>query len=310
MTKFGLLLPMSRAHLDAGGTARDVVETAVEAERLGYESVWVGDTLMRASLDPLTLLSALATATEQVILGTAALLAPLRDPILAANTISSIDLLSGGRLTLAVGSGFPGRSDPEFDLVGVPLEGRNARLDDIVALWRHLWSGGKSFHGKVLHYDSLPELPYPHRHGGPPIWLAGFTPKVLERAGRSYDGWLPYPPNPEDFASGLAAVRAAAPDADAVTPALFATVLIAEDAERGRRGLEQYCLANYGAPVEYIEKIQVLMTGSASQVAAQLARYGGARHVLIRPAALAPSAFREQVSQVAGMITDIRGKLS
>lgn len=124
---------------------------------------------------------------------------------------------------------------------------------------------------------------------------------------RLYDGWLPYPPDPADFASGLAAVRTAAADPAVITPALFATVLIDEDAERGRRGFEEYCLANYQAPLEYVEKIQVLITGSSGQVVtAELRRYldAGARHVLVRLATVEPEAFGRQLEQVAAMIAD------
>jgi len=302
-TKFGILLPITRAHVDAGGTARRAVATAVEAERLGFDSVWVGDTLARAPIDPLTLLGAIATSTERVTLGTAALLAALRDPILTASAITTLDLLSVGRVTLAVGAGFAGRSEVEFEWAGVPWPARKSRLDDIVALWRLLWSadGQKSFHGKVLHYDTLPELPPSHRDGGPPIWFAGFTPSGLERTARLYDGWLPYPPEPGDYASGLAAINAVNP---AVTPGLFATLLFDDDPGRARRRLQDYCLANYGKPLEFVEKIQVFITGSADEVAAGLRRYAdaGARHILIRPATVDPEVFAEQVALAAGLL--------
>ncbi|WP_414640317.1 LLM class flavin-dependent oxidoreductase [Amycolatopsis sp.] len=181
-------------------------------------------------------------------------------------------------------------------------------MDDIVALWRTLWTGGKSFHGKELHYDTLP-VPPPHRVGGPPVWLAGFTPKALERAGRLYDGWLPYPPDPADFATGLATVQANSQADKPVTPGLFATVFIGEN---GRRALADYCLAYYGAPLEFVETIQVFITGSRAEVAAGLRRYvdAGARHVLVRPATLVPEVFAGQVSQVAAMIVDSASGLS
>lgn len=302
-TKFGILLPMTRAHVDAGGTARQAVATAVEAERLGFDSVWVGDTLARAPIDPLTLLGAIASSTERVTLGTAALLAALRDPILTASAITTLDLLSEGRVTLAVGAGFPGRSEVEFAWAGVPWQERRARLDDIVALWRRLWSadGPKSFHGKVLHYDTLPELPPSQRDGGPPIWLAGFTPSGLERTGRLYDGWLPYPPKVADYLSGLKTINAVNP---AVTPGLFATVLIDEDPGRARGKLHEYCMGSYGRPLEFVETIQVFLTGSRAEVGAGLRRYvdAGARHVLVRPATTDPELFAEQVSLVAGLV--------
>lgn len=297
--KFGLVVPTYRSILDAGRTAPEMVAIAVEAERLGLDSVWVGDTLAKAPIDPLTLLGAFAARTERVTLGTAALLPALRDPLLSANAILSLDLISQGRITLGVGAGFAGRSEPEFAFTRVPWERRRARLDDIVALWRHVWSGGSGpFHGEVLHYDTLPEYPEPHRLGGPPVWLAAFTPGALERAGRLYDGWLPYPPDVTDYVEGLAKIREAA--VRPVTPALFATVLIEEDPVRARERLEDYAWRNYGAPLDFVEKIQVQIAGSRDEVAERLREYAdaGAEHVLIRIATQEPAEFDEQLPKV------------
>ncbi|WP_410648479.1 LLM class flavin-dependent oxidoreductase [Amycolatopsis sp. cmx-4-54] len=297
--KFGLVVPTYRSILDAGRTAPEMVAIAVEAERLGLDSVWVGDTLAKAPIDSLTLLGAFAARTERVTLGTAALLPALRDPLLSANAILSLDLLSQGRITLGVGAGFAGRSEPEFAFTRVPWERRRARLDDIVALWRHVWSGNSGpFHGEVLHYDALPEYPGPHRPGGPPVWLASFTPGALERAGRLYDGWPPYPPDVADYADGLAKIREAA--VRPVTPALFATVLIEEDPIRARERLEDYARRNYGVPLDFVEKIQMQISGSPAQVADRLREYqdAGAEHVLIRIATQEPAEFDEQLPKV------------
>lgn len=301
--KFGLVVPTYRSILDAGRTAPGMVAIAVEAERLGLDSVWVGDTLAQAPIDPLTLLGAFAARTERITLGTAALLPALRDPLLSANAILSLDLLSQGRITLGVGAGFAGRSEPEFAFTGVPWARRRARLDDIVALWRHVWSGnGGPFHGEVLHYDTLPEFPAPHRPGGPPVWLAAFTPGALERAGRLYDGWLPYPPDVDDYADGLAKIREAA--VRPVTPALFATVLIEDDPARARERLEDYAQQNYGVPLDFVEKIQVQIAGSRDEVATRLRKYAaaGAEHVLIRIATQEPAEFDEQLPAIVGAL--------
>lgn len=304
--KFGLLLPTNQAQLSAGASGRDLVATAVAAERLGFDSVWVGDSLSRARVEPLTLLAAVGQATERVTLGTAALIPAYRHPAQAALTIASLDMMSGGRVVLGVGAGFPGRSEHEFELVGVRFKTRFSHLDDTVELWRQLWTGRpESFHGRVLHYDWLPEVPRPARAGGPPIWLAGITPAALRRTGRLYDGWLPYPPDPADYADGLATIRSAAGERP-VTPALFATLFLDHDAERGRRALEDYCQATYGSPLDWVGRIQVMMTGP--DVVAQLRRYqdAGARHVLIRIAAIEPARLAEQLEAVAELLPTLR----
>ena len=304
MTNYGLVIPTYQPILDAGRTAPELVDTAVFAEELGLDSVWVGDTLARAPLDALTILAAFAARTSRVTLGTSALLPALRNPLLTANQLLSLDLLSSGRLTVAVGAGFAGRSEPEFAFAGVPWARRRTRLDDIVALWRAVWSGASSFHGEVLHHDSLPVFPAPTRPGGPPVWLAAYTPGALERVGRLYDGWLPYPPDPADYGTGLARIRATA--SRPVTPALFATVLVEDDTDRGQALLEEYCRRNYGMPAAFVQGIQMQVTGSAAEVAARLRKYEGAEHFLLRIASTDPKVFDEQLPRVAEVVDLLR----
>jgi alkanesulfonate monooxygenase SsuD/methylene tetrahydromethanopterin reductase-like flavin-dependent oxidoreductase (luciferase family) len=292
--RLGVVLPTGTAQWGEGTDPRALIDFAVRAEALGFASIWAGDTLLRPVIETFTMLSAAAAVTERVMLGTAALLPAFRRPVQAAQAIASLDLLSGGRLVLTVGAGFPRRSEAEYAVSEVAWRGRFARLDDTVALWRHLWSshGPTSFHGDVLHFDHIPESTPPAQPGGPPIWLGGATPAALTRTGRFYDGWLPYPPDPRDYQTGLAQVRRAATEAgrgaQAVTPALFATLLITSDVEAGRRALGEYTQATYRMPVEVVETIQVLIAGPLELVASQLDRYiaAGARHIVCRIGAL------------------------
>ena len=307
---YGLLLPTSGVQLLTPTAARTLVDLAVEVERLGFDSVWAGDSLSRGRIEPLTLLAAIASVTERVTLGTAALLPAFRQPVPAAQALSSLDLLSGGRLVLGVGGGYPGFSEPELDLVGVDPRTRFRWLDDVVELWRQLWSAQPptSFHGQVLHHDWLPAIPAPFRPGGPPIWLAGASKPALARTGRLYDGWLPYPPDLADYLSGLDRIRAAATEAgrdpETITPALFATVYIDDDPERARRTMTEYCEANYRLPVETVGDIQVLITGPAEQVAARLADYvdAGARHIAIRVGTMNQQSWIDQLNQLARLL--------
>src|SRR3954464_7719709 len=241
----GVLLPTGKAQWGACGDPRNLVAFGIEAERAGFSSLFVNDSLISPRIEALTMLAALAPATERVRLGTGALLPFLRRPIQVAQSLASIDLLSGGRLTVAVGAGFPGRfGRPFYTLSEVPWERRFARLDETVALWRGLWTGATSFHGEILRFDDIPPATLPFRAGGPPIWLGGATPAALARAGRLYDGWLPYPPDPADYALGLGDVRRAAANAgrnpEDIIPALFVSVRIDEGVETGRRALDEY----------------------------------------------------------------------
>ncbi|OXR44282.1 Phthiodiolone/phenolphthiodiolone dimycocerosates ketoreductase [Nocardia cerradoensis] len=307
--RYGLLLPGGVAQLQRDGAARGLAELAVTAERLGFDSVWLGDSLSRARIEPLTVLAAAAALTERITLGTAALMPAYRHPVQAAATLASLDQLASGRLVLGVGAGFPELSRAEFDLVGVDYRTRFSQLDDTVDLWRRLWSGNtEPFHGKVLHYDWLPDVPQPHRPGGPPIWATGITPAALARTGRRYDGWLPYPPDVRAYAEGLTAVRSAATAAGrtetSITPALFATVYLSDDPHAGRAALDRYTQATYRMPVDTVETIQVLLTGTAEHVVAQLDRYidAGAEHILLRIAALDPAEFTDQLALTESLL--------
>jgi alkanesulfonate monooxygenase SsuD/methylene tetrahydromethanopterin reductase-like flavin-dependent oxidoreductase (luciferase family) len=314
-TRIGVLLPTGKTQWGAGTDPRELVDFAVRAERLGFDSLWVNDSLVSPRIEALTMLAALAPVTERVTLGTAALLPVLRRPVQAAQAIASVDLLTGGRLVLAVGAGFPGRlGQPMYDLSEVPWRDRFTRLDETVALWRRLWIAEEpiSYHGKLLRFDEIPVSTTPHRPGGPPIWLGGATPAALTRTGRHYDGWLPYPPDPADYTAGWIDVRRAASDAGrnptAITPALFTTLLISDDVDAGQRALTDYSLANYGLPLDVLRTIQVVIAGTPQQVSAQLRPYlaGGARHLVCRIAALDLRSQRDQLERIAELAQTLR----
>ncbi|WP_030927022.1 LLM class flavin-dependent oxidoreductase [Streptomyces sp. NRRL S-646] len=305
----GILLPTGNAQWNASDDPRELIDFARRAERSGFSSLFVNDSLISPRIEALTMLAALAPVTDAVTLGTAALLPFLRRPIQTAQSLASLDLLSGGRLVVTVGAGFPGRfGRPFYTLSEVPWQRRFDRLDETVSLWRNLWAGARSFQGEILRYADIPPATRPYRPGGPPVWLGGATPAALARTGRMYDGWLPYPPHPGDYAAGLLDLRKAAADAgrapEDVTAALFVTVRVDEDAEHGRRALDAYARANYGLPLEELEQIQAVVTGSAAQVREGLARYvaAGARHLVCRPAAVGMRALGNQMERIADLI--------
>ncbi|MGW0880544.1 LLM class flavin-dependent oxidoreductase [Streptomyces sp. NPDC002671] len=309
----GVLLPTGTAQWGPADDPRELVAFGRHAERSGFSSLFVNDSLLSPRIEALTMLAALAPATETVTLGTAALLPFLRRPIQTAQSLASIDLLSGGRLTVTAGAGFPGRfGKPLYTLSELPWERRFARLDETVALWRALWDGADSFHGEILRFTGIPPMTRPYRAGGPPIWLGGATPAALARTGRMYDGWLPYPPDPADYASGLREVRKAAADAgraaEDITPALFVSVRIDEGTDSSRRPLDDYARANYGMPLEELEKIQAVVGGSADEVAEQLGRYvaAGVRHMVVRLGALDLRSQRDQLERVAELIPAVQ----
>lgn len=137
-------------------------------------------------------------------------------------------------------------------------------------------------------------------------------PAALARTGRLYDGWLPYPPDPADYQSGLQDIRNAAVQAGrsaaGITPALFVSVRVDSSLESGRRALGDYATASYGMPLEELEKIQAVITGTPQCVIESLSRYiaAGARHVVVRLGALDLHSQRDQLERVAALIPSLR----
>jgi alkanesulfonate monooxygenase SsuD/methylene tetrahydromethanopterin reductase-like flavin-dependent oxidoreductase (luciferase family) len=303
--RLGVIPPLA-ADPWAGADLRRLVDFARAIEDLGFDSLWANDSLVRPRIEALTFWSAAAAVTERITLGTAALQPVLRRPVQTAQVLASIDRLSRGRLTVGVGAGFPGISKVEYAASEVPWSRRFARLDDTVKLWRQLWSGQgpRSFHGNVLHLDDIPSGITPFGYRMPPVWLAADTPTARARAGALYDGWLPYPPRPDDYASGLAEVRLAAEQDGrrpaAVTPALFITVLVTDDADGGRAALDHFATNTYGFGLDVMEQIQAFAAGPADAVADTIRRYvdAGARHLVCRIGVLGPDPFLDQLKQL------------
>jgi alkanesulfonate monooxygenase SsuD/methylene tetrahydromethanopterin reductase-like flavin-dependent oxidoreductase (luciferase family) len=300
------VMPPLAAEPWAGADLRGLLDFARAAEDLGFDSLWANDSLVRPRIEALTFLSAAAAVTNRITLGTAALQPVLRRPVQTAQVLASIDRLSGGRLTVAVGGGFPGLSEREYAVSEVPWSRRFARLDDTVQLWRQLWNeqGANSFHGAVLHLDDIPAGITPFGKSGPPVWLAADTPGARARAGRLYDGWLPYPPVAQDYRAGLAEVRSAARGAGraatAVTPALFVTVLITDGADGGRAALDHFATQTYGFGIDAVEQIQTFAAGTPDAVIARLSSFvdAGVRHLVCRVGVLGPDGFIEQLHQL------------
>ena len=213
-------------------TAR-LLALAEQAERCGFDSLWVGDSLLaRTRHEPLTLLAALAARTERVELGTAVLLPALRNPVGLAQIVATLDRLAEGRLILGVGiAANTAAARAEFAAAGVDFSQRVGRLVHGLRLCRELWSGQPvTWDGPYWTLTDQSLQPTPHRPGGPPIWLGGSAAAALARAGRLYDGWFPVGGEVEGFRNGMDAVRQAATeagrDAGAVTGACYVTVAI------------------------------------------------------------------------------------
>jgi probable F420-dependent oxidoreductase len=209
-----------------GGSAAGVVELAVAAEAAGVDRVVVPDHVVMGAgvgaypwgalpggpddpwLEPLTVLAAVAGATARVRLATSVVIAPLRPAVLLAKTAATVDVLSGGRLDLGVGTGW---QRAEYDAAGVPWAGRGDRLDDTLRACRALWRDAPaSFASPTVSFRDVHCSPRPQ---GLRLWIAGaMTPRTLRRLRELDAGWIPLPgATPEDVAAGVRAFAAAAP---------------------------------------------------------------------------------------------------
>jgi probable F420-dependent oxidoreductase len=196
----GMVLP--------GGTRDATLQGARALENAGFDSLWVGDhvSFHIPVTESLTMLSFAAGVTERIRLGSAVYLLPLRHPTLIAKITSSLDMLSGGRLTLGVGVG--GEFPPEFEAVGVPLEERGSRADEAIGILRRLWTeDGVAHDGKHFHFGAISIDPKPVQPGGPPIIVGGRRGATFRRAGQLGDGYVSHMCSTEQFAANMAKIR-------------------------------------------------------------------------------------------------------
>jgi probable F420-dependent oxidoreductase len=192
------------------GARREVIDAvAAGAEAAGFATLWAGEHVVMVDdgasrypyapdgriavpgtadwLDPLIALSFAAAATSTIRLATGVLLLPEHNPLLLAKQVASLDVLSGGRLTLGVGVGW---SREEFDALGVPFERRGARADEYLAAMRTVWRDDvASFAGDFVSFTSVRVNPRPVRDRRIPIVVGGNSDAALRRAARLADGW-------------------------------------------------------------------------------------------------------------------------
>ena len=208
--KLGYLLPTREQIMQGRPEAAPLLALAERAEALGYASIWVGDSLLaRPRHEPLTLLAGVAGRVKRVELGTAVLLPALRNPVLLAHQVATLDQVSEGRLILGVGfaSDRP-NIRAEFAAAGVPFEKRVGTMMEGLRLCKALWTGALVDWDGRWQVTSGVLAPTPYRPGGPPLWIGGNLPASLERAGRWFDGWFPNAPDPTAYAAHWAQIRA------------------------------------------------------------------------------------------------------
>jgi probable F420-dependent oxidoreductase len=194
-----------------------------KAEDLGYATLWSFQRTLfpakdpipmpyRSVQDPLAVSAYVAAVTERARIGIAILNLPFYAPIVLAKALTSIDVLSDGRLDAGLGLGW---NADEFAAAGIPMERRGARAEEFLACLHAIWTAEPvEFHGEF--YDVPPSLvdPHPVQQPHPPILLGGTAAPALRRAGRLADGWISSSRFPAaDVPAAVATIREAASEA-------------------------------------------------------------------------------------------------
>jgi len=206
--KIGVWIPNCR-HL---ATPEIIKATAVQAERLGYDSVWVSDHVVvphanvvnfgETIFDPLITLGVAAGATSRVQLGTTVLIVPYRNAVVTAKMIASLDALSGGRVLFGIGAGWVAA---ESAMLGVPFKERGAMTDEYLRAMQELWTRpDPAFNGTYTQFSGLVFEPKPHQKPHPPIWVGGHSKAALRRTAEFGAAWHPINRPVEELRAGQA----------------------------------------------------------------------------------------------------------
>jgi len=209
----------------SGAWAQPETLTAIarQAEEYGYHGLWGFQRLLmgrgqdlaptyHSVLDPMVALSWAAAVTSRIRLGVSVINLPYLSPVYLAKQVSTLDVLSGGRFDLGLGTGW---SEPEFLATGSDPKPRGARTEEYLAVLLELFSGEEvSFAGRFHQVPPSRMLPAPVQPGGPPVLLGGTAEAALRRAGRIAAGWVSSSRTSlAEFERGARIVREAAEDA-------------------------------------------------------------------------------------------------
>jgi probable F420-dependent oxidoreductase len=287
-------------HFGSRGTAGEpdsLKAIAQKAEALGYDHFGMSDHVIVAtdvesaypysatgkffaqdtgvSLETITALSFVASATSKIRLLSSVLVLPHRQPVLSAKMLATLDVLSKGRMTVGVGIGWMAE---EIALLGGPeFRHRANASDETIQAFREMWtSETPAFHGQHVDFESMLFAPKPVQPGGMPIWVGGEVKGALRRTGRYGDGWYPVAANPripldtpDLYMAALGEVRAEAEKAGRDPMAIDAALLAIK--------------SRIGPPQEGRDGNRMPFTGSAQAIVDDVSAFAeaGLQHFLI-----------------------------
>jgi alkanesulfonate monooxygenase SsuD/methylene tetrahydromethanopterin reductase-like flavin-dependent oxidoreductase (luciferase family) len=270
---------------DASKSFNHLWADAAQAEELGFDHIWLGDSvtvLDKARGDCLTTMAALAARTSKIRLGIVPMLPALRNPVLLAHALATIDVIANGRIILGVSVG-PVRDyiQRQFAACGVPPQEKAGRLSETIEIMRRLWNEPKiDYQGRYFTLRDVGILPHPAQPGGIPIWIAADRNETgFKRVARLGDGWVTLAPTLERFTAARAKIDSYARDYGRTeklgASALYATFNIMHDAakakEEGWRWMENF----FGEPRAKLGH-HFTIFGTPDDCSALLKSYAGA----------------------------------
>jgi probable F420-dependent oxidoreductase len=278
------------ATIRIGVVASGDAQQAQDLEAREVDSLWVGGHIASRNPSPevIIALTRLATVTERVAVGSSILLLPLYPPVLVAKQIADLDRATGGRVILGVGIG--GEYPQEFRAIGVPLEERGGRTNEIIPLLRRLWTATEITHdGRFYVMRDVKIHPAPVQPGGPPIVVAGRKEPAMRRAALLGDGWFPYMYSPRRYAESVTVINRAAEEAGrnlaGFAWCVWVFLNINPDGDVAREEAARTMGGTYNQ--DFSRMIDsVAAAGTAAEVTAKLCQFydAGARHFVFHAA--------------------------
>jgi probable F420-dependent oxidoreductase len=263
---YGLVLPS----LGDDANLEGMIAAVEIAERHGFRDVWATDHLLIDTgnardygriYEALTTLAWVAGRSREIRLGASVIVVPMRNAVVLAKELATIDALSMGRVIAGFGVGW---NTDEFANVGVAdvFHQRGAYLEETIGVCRHLWSGSREpFKGRFHAFDDFVFGPLPDQGAAVPIWIGARDERALRRVGRLADGYHSSATSPAAYAPRVPVIRAAAEAAGRPMPSLSARARVELDAEK------QSFYTMHGSPADVAAEIRAYAALGVSHLA-------------------------------------------
>lgn len=261
-------------------SAKALIDYGVRMEALGFESLWAWDHIL-LGVEPnfpiheaLLILTAVAARTSRIKLGTGVLKLPLRNPVIVAKELATLDHISDGRLIVGAAVGWYKR---EFDSLGIDFSKRGRIMEESLEIITRLWSEAK-VDGQYAPYNLRGAVLYPKpvQTPRPPILIGGYVDAVLKRAATKGDGWLTYHYTADSFQKVWARVRGFAVEAGRNPDELISTnqlpIRIGPRA-KVEAGMRDWLQSEWDYASWSESTMDAAIVGTAEECAEQLARH-------------------------------------